>query len=265
MAFIGEKSTGWSGPRGDFIQELQESLLRVKLMADWTMNSRLTTAACPPRDIPISCVSAERYQSAIKKRTEGGKVKERKKGAGEGNKDTETLRSWRKNASIHLQRWKQWNTSAPSKCATPPPCPSGGASHSQETDHTHKQFIIVCDVRRELIFVRFPPTQKKMKSNLYSWSTNVNSTVIKFSEMTLCWLSDAVSVSLAMAHAHDTPRHNDRHAQAAWRHLICCLTYNLDLNLFLCLLELKSEMESWKQKGRWKWHAAKFSRPISDS
>lgn len=83
--------------------------------------------------------------------------------------------------------------------------------------------------------------------------------------MTLCWLSDAVSVSLAIAHAHDIPRHNDRHAQAAWRHLICCLTYNLDLNLFLCLLELKSEMESWKQKGRWKWHAAKFSRPIPDS
>lgn len=83
--------------------------------------------------------------------------------------------------------------------------------------------------------------------------------------MTLCWLSDAISVSLTIAHAHDTPRHNDRHAQAAWRHLICCLTYNLDLNLFLCLLELKSEMESGKQKGRWKWHAAKFSRPISDS
>lgn len=82
MAFIGEKSTGWSGPQGDFIQELQESLLRLKLMADSTMNSRLTTAACPPRDIPISCVSAERYQSAIKKRTEGGKVKERKRGLG---------------------------------------------------------------------------------------------------------------------------------------------------------------------------------------
>lgn len=83
--------------------------------------------------------------------------------------------------------------------------------------------------------------------------------------MTLCWLSDAVSVSLTIAHAHDIPKRNDRHTQAAWRHLICCLTYNLDLNLFLCLLELKSEMESWKQKGRWKWHAAKFSRPISDS
>lgn len=77
MAFIGEKSTGWSGPLGDFIQELQETPLRVMLTADLTMNSSLTTAVCP-RDIPINRVSMERYQSAIEGRTEGGNVQERK-------------------------------------------------------------------------------------------------------------------------------------------------------------------------------------------
>lgn len=101
MAFIGEKSTGWSGPRGDFIQELQESLLRVKLMADSTMNSRLTTAACPPETFP----SAACQWSAINQLLRRGQREEKlKKENGGGGKDRETLRSWRKNASIHLQR-----------------------------------------------------------------------------------------------------------------------------------------------------------------
>lgn len=77
MAFIGKKSTGWSGPLADFIQELQETPLRVKLIADLTMNSRLTTTVCP-RDIPINCVSMEHYQSAIEQKTEGENGKERK-------------------------------------------------------------------------------------------------------------------------------------------------------------------------------------------
>lgn len=101
MAFIGEKSTGWSGPLGDFIQELQETPLRVMLTADLTMNSSLTTAVCP-RDIPINRVSMERYQSAIEGRTEGGNVQERKGLGRGGDKDRETLRIWRKNALIHL-------------------------------------------------------------------------------------------------------------------------------------------------------------------
>lgn len=59
-----------------------------------------------------------------------------------------------------------------------------GASHSPETDHTHKQFITVFNKREETHFCLFPPPKKgeKMKSNLYSWNTKVNSTVIKFGE-----------------------------------------------------------------------------------
>lgn len=77
IAFIGGKSTGWSGPLDDFIQELQETPLRVKLIAELNMNSSLTTTVCP-RDIPINCVSMERYQSAIEERTEEENFKERK-------------------------------------------------------------------------------------------------------------------------------------------------------------------------------------------
>lgn len=103
MAFIGEKSTGWSGPRGDFIQELQESLLRVKLMGDSTMNSRLTTAACPPETLPSAACQRSAINQLLRRGQREEKLKKEKGGWG-GNKDRETLRSWRKNASIHLQQ-----------------------------------------------------------------------------------------------------------------------------------------------------------------
>lgn len=70
-------------------------------MADWTMNSCLTTGACPPETFPSAACQRSRHQSAIKRRTEGGKVKERKKGEWEWHE--EILRLWRENDSIHPQ------------------------------------------------------------------------------------------------------------------------------------------------------------------
>lgn len=76
MAFIGEKSTERSGPTDDFIQELQETPLRVKLIAELLVNSSLTTTVYP-RDIPSNCEPMERYQSAIEE-TEGERDHQRK-------------------------------------------------------------------------------------------------------------------------------------------------------------------------------------------
>lgn len=161
MAFIGEKSTGWSGPLGDFIQELQETPLRVMLTADLTMNSSLTTGVCP-RDIPINRVSMERYQSAIEGRTEGGNVQERKGLGGVGGIKTERL--WGSGERMHsfIFKVKTVKYKCPIQVCGTPSASLWGASHSPETDHTHKQFITVFNKREETHFCLFPP-QKKAK------------------------------------------------------------------------------------------------------
>lgn len=146
MAFIEGKSTGWSGPLDDFIQELQETPLRVKLIAELTMNSSLTTSVCP-WDIPINCVSMEHYQSAIEEKTEAENFKERK-GLGEIRQtDSEVLE---KECPHSFLKQNQWNTNTSSKCV----CHSSslkGTSHFPETDHTHKQFITVSFKKEEFL------------------------------------------------------------------------------------------------------------------
>lgn len=89
MACIGGKSTGWSGPLDDSVQDLQENPLRLNLIAQLTMNYSLTTTICP-QDIPINCVSMERYQTGIEKKLEGKNVKGRKRPE-EIKTDTETV------------------------------------------------------------------------------------------------------------------------------------------------------------------------------
>lgn len=70
-----ESQQGGRDLGGDFIQKLQGAPLRVKLMADWTMNSCVTTATCLPETFPSAACQRSHHQSAIKGRTEGGKVK----------------------------------------------------------------------------------------------------------------------------------------------------------------------------------------------
>ena len=69
MGFAGEKSTGWSGPLVDSMQDLQETPLRVEVIAEMNMSSRLTTTVCP-RHIPINWASIECYHSATGKTEE---------------------------------------------------------------------------------------------------------------------------------------------------------------------------------------------------
>lgn len=155
---LGGKSTGWSGPRGDFIQKLQGSLLRVKLMADSTMNSFLTTATCPQRHSHQLRVSG----AAINQPLRGGQREEKlKKGNRGWEWHREIVRVWGGEWLYSSSAPKQWDTSAPSKCSTPPSSSlwwggGGGGLHSQRTDHTEKQFMTVWDVRQGLIFVPSP-------------------------------------------------------------------------------------------------------------
>lgn len=82
--------------------------------------------------------------------------------------DSEALE---KECTHSFLKQKQWNTNTSSKCVWHS-FSLRGTSHSPETDHTHKQFIAV-SIKKEKFLSLF---QKKMKPNLYSQGTKVNST-----------------------------------------------------------------------------------------
>lgn len=138
-----------------------------------------------------------------------------------------TERLWGSGERMHsfIFKVKTAKYKCPIQVCDTPSASLWGASHSPETDHTHKQFITVCNKREETHFCLFSP-KKKIKSNLYSWNTKVNSTVIKFGEW-LCtdFLTPCLSRTVCLWTSH-----------TAWGHSICCVICNLDLNLRLYLL-----------------------------
>lgn len=166
MVFIGEKSTGWSGPRDDSIQELQETPLRLELIAKLTMNSSLTTTVCP-WEISINCVSMEHYQSAIEERTEGEKVKGRKR----LRRDKDRL--WGSGERMHSFIFKAKTVKykySIEVCNTL--SSSLRALQILQAQTTHTNNSSQSGIKRRNLFSLF--SKKKMKPNLYSCGTKEN-------------------------------------------------------------------------------------------
>lgn len=172
----------------------------------WESNSWPTEPWTPAWQLPL-VPQRHSHQlrvsgATINQPLRGGQREEkskRGKGGGRVEVDEEILMVWGENESIHPQLQNSETHVHHPSVPHSPPLPSAGVQGVvcilSPTGPTEKQFITVWDGRQGLISV--PSPNPKWWNPIYILRVPMqNSTVIKFSRMTLRWLSDAASVCL---------------------------------------------------------------------